>query len=57
MFTVTKADFLAYVRVQRSGRHNMLSRRARQLTGLSLVKQEYILNNYNDLEREFGDRR
>gem|GEM_PF-5382402 len=35
----------------------MLSRRARQLTGLSATKQEYILNNYNDLEREFGDRR
>lgn len=51
---VTAADFYAYMRVQRSGVHNMLSYQAQRLTGLTEAKYEYILNNYSDLERRFG---
>lgn len=52
---VTAADFYAYMQVQRSGRYNMLGYAARRLTGLSILKYEYILNNYSDLERRFGN--
>lgn len=51
---VTRADFKSYMRVQRSGRYNMLSYYALKKTRLSLEKYEYILNNYTDLEREYG---
>ncbi|MEG2125725.1 MAG: hypothetical protein RRY14_07730 [Hydrogenoanaerobacterium sp.] len=51
---VSKREFWRYMKVQQSGRYNMLSPYAFNKTGLSLEKYEYILNNYKDLERQYG---
>lgn len=49
-FTPKQArDFRAYVRVQKSGRYNMLDPQARKATGLSQEEFVFVLNNYGEL--------
>lgn len=42
-------DFNAYVRVQESGRYNMLEPAALRATGLDKASYMFVLNNYSDL--------
>lgn len=42
-------DFNAYVRVQESGRYNMLEPAALRATGLDKASYMFVLKNYSDL--------
>lgn len=51
---VTKEEFEAYVRVQRSGVTNMLDvRYVAELSGLSEEQVRYIISNYSKLKDKF----
>lgn len=43
-------DFARYVRVQQSGRYNMLSPNATAATGLSRDRYLFVLEHYDQLE-------
>lgn len=45
------ADFRAYVRVQESGRYNMLTPNAVRATGLGQDRHFFVIENYDALEK------
>ena len=50
----TKEQFLAYRRVQKEGRFNMVDPRARQATGLSLGTYWACMDYYDVLLKKYG---
>lgn len=53
MGVVSKEEFLAFVRVQRSGICNMLDPMIRMIAGLTKEKHLFILEHYAELEKEY----
>ena len=52
---ITKEQFTAYVRVQKSGVTNMFDvRNVMALTGLSKEQIIYIMENYSELEEKYN---
>jgi hypothetical protein len=45
-------DFLAYVKVQESGRHNMLDPRAARAAGLSRDQMVFVIEHYAALKAQ-----
>ena len=52
---VTKRQFKAYVRVQKSGNYNMFTPEAMMSTGLDKSTYLKIMEDYNELEEKYGD--
>jgi len=52
---ITKEDFENYLRAQKSGRFNMFSSEARELTGLSKQQYSAVLKNYSELVVEYEE--
>lgn len=52
--SVSKEEFLAFKRVQESGICNMLDPMVRMIAGLTKEKHLYIINHYEELEKQFG---
>lgn len=50
---VTREDFKRFVEVQKSGVCNMLSSRVEKLAGLTQEQHLYIIQHYEELEKEF----
>jgi hypothetical protein len=53
MFTAKQLkDFKAYVKVQRSGKWNMLDPRAASATKLTQDEYVFVMKNYSELKKE-----
>ena len=52
--SVSKDEFLAFVRVQKSGICNMFDPMVRMIAGLTKEKHLFIIEHYGELEKEFG---
>ena len=52
---VTREDFIAFARVRRSGKYNMLDSNARHMAGLSKEKWIEIIKQYSDLENKYKE--
>ena len=51
----TREDFIAFARVRRSGKYNMLDSNARHMAGLSKEKWIEIIKQYSDLENKYKE--
>ena len=51
---VSSKDFETYKRVQMEGQYNMLTPQARELTGLDKKVYWAIIQNYNQLNEQYG---
>jgi hypothetical protein len=52
--SITRKDFLEYVRVQKDGSYNMLDQRAREMTNLSKEQWLIIQTDYNKLNKAWS---
>ena len=46
---------IRYELVRQQGRHNMLDKKAREITGLSETEYMYIISNYEELMNKYPD--
>ena len=52
---VTREDFIAFARVRRSGKYNMLDSNARHMAGLSKEKWLGIIRQYSEFENKYKE--
>lgn len=52
---ITKEQFDEYKQVQDMGAYNMFDPRARELTDLSKQEWAYIIKNYEELYKNYGN--
>jgi exonuclease III len=50
---ITKKDFMAYYKVQKSGKYNMLSEQAQKASGLSDEKYIEIIKHYKEYREKY----
>lgn len=56
---ITKEHFLRYVKVQKSGKYNMITEWVDACNKANLTKEQYfeIIKNYSDLKEKYIDKK